>query len=107
MYVMEKSDHPLEDMAEAQRRTRALQDHVRVVFAQQLFHKIRDKRVGVVAPRDLFVYQLLEDRNLLVPQQATSKLVNDPQWDDQWYMVRRRVIIRFVPSLRKDEAAFC
>ena len=107
MYVMEKSDHPLDDMAEAQRQTRALQDHVRVVFAQQLFHKIRDKRVGVVAPRDLFVYQLLEDRNLLVPQQATSKLVNDPQWDDQWYMVRRCVVIRFVPSLRKDEAAFC
>ena len=47
--------------------------------------------------RDAYaLYQLLpEDRDFLAPHIVTprrAKLLNDPQWDDQWYMVRHSTL---------------
>ena len=48
--------------------------------------------------RDAYgLYQLLpEDRDFLAPHIVTprrAKLLNDPQWDDQWYMVIQSTIL--------------
>jgi len=121
MYVMEKSDHdPERDVIDGERQTRALRSHVRVVFAQQLFHKLREKRVG--SPRGgmrrdhrarsaatlmggmrrvhrarssgldggpsqyRFQDRILDAIDPDQPMDKQDNLLNDPQWNDQWYM---------------------
>ena len=59
-----------------------------MIFAQQLFHKNRDKRQYIDEDKRI-TNELLDLWHEASSNSANSNsLYSDPQWNDEWYLVR-------------------
>lgn len=105
LYRLHKMDHPRQGRAHSHPLTRELNDHVKVLWAEQQFAKRRQKRghedEDEEADRPLIRVKRNDDeddkeslermkrvkREDMSPPPKLDRHFNDELWEHQWYMV--------------------
>ena len=104
LYRLHKMDHPRQGRAHSHPLTRELNDHVKVLWAEQQFAKRRQKRghedEDEEADRPLIRVKRNDDddekslermkrvkREDMLPPPKLDRHFNDELWEHQWYMV--------------------
>ena len=59
-----------------------------MIFAQQLFHKNRDKRQYIDEDKRITNELLDLWHEASSNSENSNSLYSDPQWNDEWYLVR-------------------
>ena len=85
-YLLRKLDHPDLNRDESVHHTRSLENEFQVLYAQQLFNKIRVKRYPMEEIRIPQELMNLWDEVEHPGSKSLHGLFQDPQWNDQWYL---------------------